>query len=191
MKSLITAIVATLALLSGCSDDAPSATDEGLLQVEDLHAQPGKTADAERLPPIGSYCAMEFGRIFGPSFEVTGVEYSDVDGVTITSLVSTNPDVSDDRIPQIRQDIERCSAGTQDPRHIEALDLGDNRAALTAPAYDDAQAPAGKIAFARVKKTYVIVAVTAPTGSADTGTADLAALLDAAVDRAEAHPQDD
>lgn len=185
MKPLIAAIVATLALLSGCTDDQPSVT-ENLLQAEDLPAEPGKTADADRLPPIGSYCGMEFGRIFGPSFEITGVEYSDVAGATITSLVSTHPDVSDDRIPQIRKGIEGCAAGTQSPHQIEVLDLGDNHAAYSAAAYDDAQAPAGEVAFARVKTTYVIVAVTAPTGSAKSDV-DLAALLDAAVDRASAH----
>lgn len=175
-------IVLAFAVVSACTDDDEPIPDPQVLQVGDLSGAPGGLESVERFPPIGSYCAMEFGGVLGPSFTKTGVEYTMDDGTTITSLTSTNSDVSNDRIDQIRDEIDGCARSTSAPHQVEAIDLGSRVAAYSADAYPDAQAPAGQVAIARVRHTYVIVAVT----SDDPDTGDLSGLLDQARERAQA-----
>ena len=178
-RRLAAGIALTAALaLTGCKGES-SVSQSGVLQADDLPATAGSSSPVETVPPIGSYCDKEFGGILGPSFDPTGVEYSDVAGATITSLTTSNPEVGEDRIPQIRQEIQGCADRTSAPHRIEVVDVGDTRAAFRADAYPDAQAPAGEVGIARVKRTYVIVAISGPGSDA----LDLSSLLDKAVQR--------
>jgi len=181
-RYLASGLALTAALtLAACNGDS-STSQAGVLQAEDLPAAAGSSSPVETIPPIGSYCGKEFGGVLGPSFDPAGVEYSDVDGATVTSLVTSNPDVSEDRIPEIRREIQGCADHTSTPHRIEAIDVGDTRAAFRADAYPDAQAPAGEIGIARVKRTYVIVAI---SGDGSTSL-DLDDLLEKAVQRVSA-----
>lgn len=177
--TLVAIALSAVLTTAACTDDTKSSAAAGVLQRSDLPDGASTGMQVDSLPPIGAYCQKEFGGILGPSFNPTGMKYT-VGKATVTSLVTSNPDVGDDRIRQIRSEIESCATATQEPHQIEVIDLGDHQAAFSAPAYDAAESPAGEMAIARVDRTYVIVAVT----DAKSTDIDLAQLIDRAVDRA-------
>ncbi len=187
------ALVATVSLaVAGCEgSDKPTPSASGVLKASDLPSKPVSSASANVAPQLSRYCAFQYAGIFGPGFDIDGVEFRDVDGATVVSTVSRLPgtNLTDDRISDIRDEFSRCPAATEpgpDGERLKEIPVGDGRFGYESYAKDGSLE--GRVGFAYAKQAYVTVTTTFADG-ADTSL-DLEALLAQAVTRADAVSKD-
>lgn len=184
---MMSLVVAMSVVLVACDDDdAPSVSTNGVLQADDLPAEPSASSSATAPPQLSKYCGFEHAEIFAPGFDITGVEYDGVDGATVVSTVSRleGHNLKADRIDDIRAEFERCAAAHEkgpDGERLKEVPVAAGRFGYESYAKDGTLE--GRMGFAYADQAYVSVS-TYFTDGKDPGL-DLDTLLSRAIDRAD------
>lgn len=151
------AIAATLissAFALGACEDSGSKDPQpvsGVLQPADLPARPTASAQATVPPQLSRYCSFNYGMIFAPGFDITGVEYKGINGATLVTTVNRlkGAVLTDERITAIREEFERCPASTAvgtDGEYIRQVTLSEGRFGYKS--FSNDKRPEGEMGFA-------------------------------------------